>query len=58
MKNSEADLYQIGVKELIGDVTTGLARPLSTEIVFAPFSAVRKAFIASKPCKIDGKCQR
>jgi hypothetical protein len=38
----KADLYRIRVKELIGDVTSGLTRPLSAEIVFPPFSALGK----------------
>jgi hypothetical protein len=46
------------VKESIGDVTSGLARPLAAEIVFLPFSAITKALIASKRYKIDGKCQQ
>jgi hypothetical protein len=48
--------YQIGVKKSNGDFTSGLARPLATEIVFLPFSAITKALIKSKRYKIDGKC--
>jgi hypothetical protein len=49
-QNSKADLpvYQIGVKESIGDVTLGLARLLAAEIVLPPFSAMRKAPIKVK----------
>jgi hypothetical protein len=52
------NLYQIRVKESIDDVTSGLARPLAAEIVFSPFSAIRKALITSKRYKIDGNCQQ
>jgi hypothetical protein len=58
MQNSKTDLYQIGVKESNGNVTSGLESPLAAEIVFLPFSAIRKAQIASKQYKIDGKCQQ
>jgi hypothetical protein len=44
--------------ELNGDFTFGLTRPLAAEIVFLPFSAIIKALIMSKRCKIDGKCQQ
>jgi hypothetical protein len=40
-QNSKADPYQVGDKKSIGDVTFGLARHLSAEIVFPPFSAMR-----------------
>jgi hypothetical protein len=57
MQNSKADLYQIRVKESIGDVISGLARSLTVEIVFAPFSAIRKTLVTSKRYKIDSNCQ-
>jgi hypothetical protein len=53
MQNAKAGLYQTEVKESLGDVTSGLARPLAAEIVFAPFSAIRNALITSKRCQID-----
>jgi hypothetical protein len=39
-------------QEMIGDLTSGLARPLAAEIVFPPFSPIRKAHIKSKRCTI------
>jgi hypothetical protein len=54
MQNSKTDLEQIDVKESTDDATSGLARPLEAEIVFPPFSAIRKALITSKHYKIDG----
>jgi hypothetical protein len=51
MQNFRADVYQIAVKESIGDVTSGLARSLAAEIVFPPFSAIRKALKTSKRYK-------
>jgi hypothetical protein len=55
-KNSKADLYYIGVKESNCDFTSGLTRPLETEIVFLRFSAITKAQITSKGYKMNGKC--
>jgi hypothetical protein len=49
---------KLGSKQSIGNVTSGLERPLAAEIVFLPFSAIRKALSASKRHKIDGKCQQ
>jgi hypothetical protein len=45
-------------QESTGDVTFGLARPLETEIVFPPFSAIRQALKTSKRYQIDEKCQQ
>jgi hypothetical protein len=56
MENSKTNLYQIEVKKSIGDVTSGLARPLAAEVVFTLFSAITKALIVWKRYKIDGKC--
>jgi hypothetical protein len=54
----KTDIYQIGVKESTGDVTTGLARPLAAAIVFPPFAAITKALITSKRDQIDGNCEK
>lgn len=43
-----ADLYEVGVKELNGDNTYGLARRLTAEIVTPPFLAQGKALMTSK----------
>jgi hypothetical protein len=54
----KADLCQVRVKESIGDVTFSQARPQPAEIVFPPFSGIRKVLITSKRYKIEGICQQ
>jgi hypothetical protein len=56
--DSKAELYLTGVKKSNGDFNVGLTRPLPAEIVFPPFSAIRKELITSERYKIDGKCQQ
>jgi hypothetical protein len=57
-KHFTADLNKNGVKKSIGYVTSGVTRPQAAEMVFAPFSTIRKTLITSKRHKTDGKCQQ
>jgi hypothetical protein len=41
-----------------GDLTSDLTRPLTAEIVFPPFSTMRKALLTSKRYKINSKCNK
>jgi hypothetical protein len=43
MLKSKADLYQIEVKESIGDVTSGLACSLAADIVIPPIFGSKKS---------------
>jgi hypothetical protein len=58
MQNSKADLPPNRGQGSIGGVTSGLTRPLAAEIVFPPFSAIRKVLIASKRYNINYNCPR
>jgi hypothetical protein len=52
-KISTANLYQSGVKESNGDVSSGQTRLLAAEIVISLFSATGKVLITSKWHKME-----